>query len=166
MVAEIGKAYNEHGLDGNETNNGGTTSLQSSDHLCGIVSKSLCAIQTLGNHFPYEIDNFVESVYLRIREIKFKEKFPIKENLYPGEYIKDIAKKIIDEDENRDFKDLEDDFDFLSQKSLNLSMEYIKSDLSKLKIELLSNCLQSILGSVIVLISLATSPGILPAPAV
>ena len=61
MVAEIGKAYNEHGLDGNETNNGGATSLQSSDHLCGIVSKSLCAIQTLGNHFPYEIDNFIES---------------------------------------------------------------------------------------------------------
>ena len=46
MVAEIGNSYNEHGLDGNETNNGGTTSLQSSDHLCGIVSKSLCAIQT------------------------------------------------------------------------------------------------------------------------
>ena len=87
------------------------------------------------NDYGNQIKNFTRSVYMRIREIKYKEKFKIEPDLYPGEYIKDIAKKIIDEDENRDFKDLEDDFDFLSQKSLNLSMEYIKSDLSKLGIK-------------------------------
>ena len=42
-----------------------------------------------------KLKNFVESVFLRIREIKYSEKFPIKENLYPGLYIKEIAKNII-----------------------------------------------------------------------
>ena len=87
------------------------------------------------NDYGNQIKNFTRSVYMRIREIKYKEKFTFEADLYPGEYIKDIAKKIIDEDENRDFKDLENDFDFLSQKSLNLSMEYIKSDLNKLGIK-------------------------------
>ena len=43
------------------------------------------------NDYGNQIKNFVESVYLRIREIQFKEKFIVKENLYPGDYIKDIA---------------------------------------------------------------------------
>ena len=47
------------------------------------------------NDYGNQIKNFVESVYLRIREIKFKEQFLPKENLYPGEYIKEIASKII-----------------------------------------------------------------------
>ena len=87
------------------------------------------------NDYGNQIKNFTRSVYMRIREIKYKEKFIIEPDLYPGEYIKDIAKKIIDEDKNKDFKDFENDFDFLSQKSLNLSMEYIKSDLNKLGIK-------------------------------
>ena len=36
------------------------------------------------NDYGNQIKNFVESVYLRIKEIKFNEKFPTKENLYPG----------------------------------------------------------------------------------
>ena len=47
------------------------------------------------NDFGNQIRNFVESVYLRIREIKHKEKFILRENLYPGEYIKEIANNII-----------------------------------------------------------------------
>ena len=35
----------------------------------------------------------LKSVYLRIREIKYKEKFPNEKDLYPGEYIKEIAQK-------------------------------------------------------------------------
>ena len=42
-----------------------------------------------------KLKNFVKSVYLRIREIKFNEKFVNEKDLYPGEYIKDIAKKIL-----------------------------------------------------------------------
>ena len=44
------------------------------------------------NDYGNQIINFTKSVYLRIREIKFNEKF-IKENLYPGDYIIEIAKK-------------------------------------------------------------------------
>ena len=47
------------------------------------------------NDYGNQIKNFVETVYLRIREIKFKEKFVLKENLYPGDYIKEIANNII-----------------------------------------------------------------------
>jgi len=47
------------------------------------------------NDYGNQIKYFVESVFLRIREIKFKEKFILKKNLYPGDYIKEIADKII-----------------------------------------------------------------------
>ena len=47
------------------------------------------------NDYGSQIKNFVESVYLRIIEIKYKKNFQKKENLYPGLYIKDIAEKII-----------------------------------------------------------------------
>ena len=53
------------------------------------------------NDYGNQIKNFTRSVYMRIREIKYKEKFTIEPDLYPGEYIKDIAKKIIDEDEKK-----------------------------------------------------------------
>ena len=46
------------------------------------------------NDYGNQIQNFVKSVYLRIREIKYKEKFILKNNLYPGDYIIEIAKKI------------------------------------------------------------------------
>ena len=54
------------------------------------------------NDYGNQIVNFVESVFLRIREIKFKEKFVLKENLYPGSYIKDIALEILKK--NKDIK--------------------------------------------------------------
>ena len=52
------------------------------------------------NDYGNQIKNFVESVYLRIREIKFKEKFVVRENLYPGNYIKDIAENIVKKNKN------------------------------------------------------------------
>ena len=45
----------------------------------------------------------VKSVYLRIREIKYKEKFKDEKDLYPGNYIVDIAKKIILNNKNEKF---------------------------------------------------------------
>ena len=35
-------------------------------------------------------EHFSKSVFFRIREIKFKETFPKNEDLYPGEYLKDL----------------------------------------------------------------------------
>ena len=81
------------------------------------------------NDYGGQIRNFVESVYLRIVEIKYKKEFPKKDNLYPGLYIKDIAQKIIKENEKIDFSEFERNFEFLKKESLKFSMELIKNDL-------------------------------------
>jgi arginyl-tRNA synthetase len=81
------------------------------------------------NDYGNQINSFVESVFLRIREIKYKEKFPSKENLYPGLYIVEIAQKILDENIDNDFSNLEKNFHFLKEKTLNESMKLIKNDL-------------------------------------
>ena len=87
------------------------------------------------NDYGNQISDFVESVYLRIREIKFKEKFPLKENLYPGDYIKELAKNIVKKNENIDFDSLEICFEELKKLSLQGSMTLIKNDLKKLGIK-------------------------------
>ena len=87
------------------------------------------------NDYGSQIKNFVESVYLRIKEIKFKKPFPEKENLYPGLYIKDIAKKILNENKILNFNDYEKNFEYLKKKSLEASMELIRNDLKSLGIK-------------------------------
>ncbi len=87
------------------------------------------------NDYGNQIKNFVESIYLRIREIKFKEKFVFKENLYPGDYIKEIAKNIILNNKNLNVKNFNDCFDELKTLSLKESMKLIKDDLKKLGIK-------------------------------
>jgi arginyl-tRNA synthetase len=86
------------------------------------------------NDYGNQIKNFVESVFFRIQEIKYKNKFPDNDNLYPGLYIKDIAEKIIEENKNIDFKDFDKNFEFLKDKSLDASMNLIKNDLKQLGI--------------------------------
>ena len=86
------------------------------------------------NDYGNQIKNFVETVYLRIREIKFKEKFVLKENLYPGDYIKEIANNIIKYNKNVNFENLDNCFKELKELSLKGSMTLIKDDLKKLGI--------------------------------
>ncbi len=86
------------------------------------------------NDYGNQIKYFVESVFLRIREIKFKEKFILKKNLYPGDYIKEIADKIIKKNKKINFKKLDNCFDELKKLSLQESMDLIKNDLQKLGI--------------------------------
>ena len=86
------------------------------------------------NDYGNQIKYFVESVFLRIREIKFKEKFILKKNLYPGDYIKEIADKIIKKNKNINFEKLDNCFDELKKLSLQESMDLIKNDLQKLGI--------------------------------
>ena len=86
------------------------------------------------NDYGNQIKNFVESVYLRIREIKFKEQFLPKENLYPGEYIKEIASKIIKMDKKINFDNFNECYEKLRKLSLDESMNLIKQDLKKLGI--------------------------------
>ena len=87
------------------------------------------------NDYGNQIRNFVKSVYLRIREIKFKEKFILKENLYPGDYVKEIAGEIIKNNKNINVENFNDCFDELKKLSLMGSMNLIKDDLKKLGIE-------------------------------
>jgi len=87
------------------------------------------------NDHGNQILNFTKSVYFRIREIIKKEKFP-KDNsdLYPGDYIVEIAKNIIDENKNINFEN----FDKISKKltflSVSQSLKLIKSNLKNLGI--------------------------------
>ena len=87
------------------------------------------------NDYGNQIRNFVESVYLRIREIKFKEKFVVRENLYPGDYIKDIAENIIKDNKNINVESFKNCYEELKELSLIASMTLIKDDLKKLGIE-------------------------------
>ena len=86
------------------------------------------------NDYGNQINNFVESVFFRIREIKHNEKFKLKENLYPGLYIKEIAQKILEKNKDYNFDNFEKTFSFLKKKSLHESMELIKNDLKLLGI--------------------------------
>ncbi len=86
------------------------------------------------NDYGNQIKNFVESVYLRIREIKFQEKFPVKENLYPGEYIKEIANNIIKNNNEIKVDNFDNSFEELKKLSLDGSMSLIKRDLKQLGI--------------------------------
>ena len=85
------------------------------------------------NDYGNQIKNFVKSVFFRIREIKYNEKFIYKKDLYPGEYIKDIAKKIL-VNSKLNFNSLEENYESLEKEALKHSMEMIKQDLKKLGI--------------------------------
>ncbi len=87
------------------------------------------------NDYGNQIKNFTKSVFLRIREIKYKEKFILKKDLYPGEYIIDIGKKIIESNKIEKFNNFNESFKLLKKESLKHSMNLIKSDLKKLGIE-------------------------------
>ena len=86
------------------------------------------------NDYGNQIENFVKSVFFRLNEIKYNKEFPKKDNLYPGLYIKDIAAKIIKENNNVDFSNYEKSYEFLKKASLKVSMDLIKKDLKELGI--------------------------------
>tara|TARA_Y100001970_G_C14219793_1_gene851948 strand:- start:853 stop:2571 length:1719 start_codon:yes stop_codon:yes gene_type:complete len=86
------------------------------------------------NDYGSQIFNFTKSVYLRLREIKFNETFVNNQNLYPGEYIKDIASEILKENSDMDVDDFKKSFEKLKKLSLDGSMKLIKRDLKNLGI--------------------------------
>ncbi len=87
------------------------------------------------NDYGNQIKNFTKSVFMRMREIELKEKFINEEDLYPGEYIIDIAKNIIKDQINIDINNFEKSYPLLSEASLKHSMNLIKSDLKNLGIK-------------------------------
>ena len=84
------------------------------------------------NDYGNQINIFSESVFYRLREIKFNEKFPINKNLYPGSYIIDISKKILKKNPKINLKDFKSINKKLAKLSINYSMILIKDDLKRL----------------------------------
>ena len=85
------------------------------------------------NDYGKQIDDFAKSVFYRLRQLKFNESFPEDQNLYPGDYVKEISKKILkDKKINLDnYKNIQKTLKNLSIKS---SMNMIKNDLKHLGI--------------------------------
>jgi len=88
------------------------------------------------NDYGNQIINFTKSVYLRIREILYKETFP-KDNpeLYPGDYIIQIANNIINENKKSDFNEFETIENELVKLSVEQSLKLVKTNLNNLGIK-------------------------------
>ena len=87
------------------------------------------------NDYGNQIIIFAKSVYLRIREILNKEKFPSDDpNLYPGDYLIDIAKNIIKENKVLNFDNFESISESLTKLSVDQSIKLIKFNLKNLGI--------------------------------
>ena len=87
------------------------------------------------NDYGNQINSFTKSVFLRIREIKFNEKFPYDNTeLYPGDYVKDIAENIIKKHKNLDFEKYDKISEKLTVFAINESLSLIKNNLKNLGI--------------------------------
>ena len=99
-----------------------------------IFNKNKVTKEYYVNDYGNQIINFTKSVYLRIREIKFKEPFPIEnKDLYPGDYIIDFAHSLI-----KNKKINFDNFEKISKKltvlAVNEALRLIKKNLNSLGI--------------------------------
>ena len=87
------------------------------------------------NDYGNQIINFTKSVYYRIREISFNEPFPDdNEDLYPGDYLIDFARNILDSNKNIDFKNFDKISQELTSLAINEALKLIKSNLKSLGI--------------------------------
>jgi arginyl-tRNA synthetase len=81
------------------------------------------------NDYGNQIKNFVKSVYFRIIELTDKKIFTNTGDLYPGEYIIDIAKNIIKKKNIKNFSDFNSIYQQLEKESLEISIKMIKKNL-------------------------------------
>jgi arginyl-tRNA synthetase len=87
------------------------------------------------NDYGNQIINFTKSVYYRIREKKYNEKFPTNnEDLYPGDYIIDFANNIISTNKIKSFDDFNNISEELTVLSIEEALKLIKSNLKSLGI--------------------------------
>ena len=88
------------------------------------------------NDYGNQIMNFTKSVYLRIKEILYNEPFPKNDDdLYPGEYIIDFAKNIINSNKISNFKNFEQISNELTTLSIDESLKLIKKNLNSIGIK-------------------------------
>jgi len=87
------------------------------------------------NDYGNQIINFTKSIYFRAREILYNEKFPLENtDLYPGDYLADIAKNIIETNKKLNFNNFENIAKELTLLSVSESLKLIKSNLKSLGI--------------------------------
>jgi len=87
------------------------------------------------NDYGNQIINFTKSVYYRIREVSFNEPFPNNdEDLYPGDYLIDFAKNIINSNKIKDFKNFDEISEELTSLSIEEALKLIKKNLNSLGI--------------------------------
>ena len=83
-----------------------------------------------------QIRNLAKSVYLRYLQNFSDKEIVIPDNLYPGEYLIPIAKKISEEHGKKFLdKDENDWLDFFKKESISSVMDIIKKDLKSLEIK-------------------------------
>jgi len=100
-----------------------------------IFNKHDVAKEYYVNDYGNQIINFTKSIYYRIREILNNEKFPVDNgDLYPGDYLIDIAKNIIAIKKNFKFDKFEDVSKELTLLSVKESLKLIKNNLANLGI--------------------------------
>ena len=88
------------------------------------------------NDYGNQISHFNHSVYLRIREKLYDEEFPLDNpDLYPGDYLKDIADIILKNNKNINFENFNDIKEHLKKLSINESINLIKKNLNDLGIK-------------------------------
>ena len=88
------------------------------------------------NDYGNQVSHFNYSVYLRIREKLYDEKFPLdNSDLYPGDYLIDIANSIIKNNKDINFENFKDIEDHLKKLSINESLNLIKNNLNDLGIK-------------------------------
>jgi arginyl-tRNA synthetase len=86
------------------------------------------------NDYGNQINQFVKSVYFRILEIKNNCLFPNDQDLYPGEYVVDVAKSILKKNKFSNFNNFDLIFNDLKNLCIEEAMNLIKNDLRKLGI--------------------------------
>ena len=86
------------------------------------------------NDYGNQINIFAKSVFYRLKEIKFKEPFPYDNNLYPGDYIIDIANKILSKSPKIKLNNFDNIRKKLLKESISNSLFLIKKDLKRLGI--------------------------------
>ena len=88
------------------------------------------------NDYGNQVSHFNYSVYLRIREKLYNENFPENNlDLYPGDYLIDIANNIIKNNKDTNFENFKDIEDHLKKLSINESLNLIKKNLNDLGIK-------------------------------
>jgi arginyl-tRNA synthetase len=100
-----------------------------------LFNKQVVSKEYYVNDYGNQIINYTRSVFFRIREILNKEEFPNEnKDLYPGDYLIDIAQNILNKDKQLKFDNFENVSAELTLLAVAESLKLIKTNLKNLGI--------------------------------